>query len=96
MSLFLLVLAVKISLLFFSSIILSHLKEQLPFVNRLFIMIVVVYYYQFCSLRTTRENNFYSNWCHPLKIKVIIMLVLMTILETFAKIRTILSQWLSK
>ena len=37
-----------------------------------FIMTVVIYYYQFCFQRATRENTFYSNWCHPLKIKVII------------------------
>ena len=23
--------------------------------------------------RATRENTFYSNWCHPLKIKIIII-----------------------
>ena len=31
-------------------------------------MTVVIY------MRATKENPFYSNWCHPLKIKVIIFL----------------------
>ena len=39
-------------------------------------MIVVIYYYQFCFQRATRENTFHSNWCHPLKIKVIYIIPL--------------------
>ena len=31
-------------------------------------MIVVIYYYQFGFQRATRENTFYSHWCHLLKI----------------------------
>ena len=34
-------------------------------------MIVVIYYYEFCFQRANRGNTFHSNWCHPLKIKVI-------------------------
>ena len=39
-------------------------------------MIFVIYYYQFCFQRATGENTFHSNWCHPLKIKVIIIVQL--------------------
>ena len=39
-------------------------------------MIVVIYYYQFCFQRATRENTFHINWCHPLKIKVIYIIPL--------------------
>ena len=42
-------------------------------------MTVVIYYYQFCFQRATRENTFYSNWCHPLKIKVIIMMMMIAV-----------------
>ena len=34
-------------------------------------MIVVIYCYEFCFQRATRGNTFHSNWCNPLKIKVI-------------------------